>query len=257
MARPARNNIDYFPHPVNDGKKMFFIESKYGNNGYSTWYKILEQLGKNNYHYIDLRDEAQIMYLSAQCKISEDLLKNIINDLVKLNEFHKELWEKYNILFNQKFIDSITDAYNKRNNNCITLIGLLELLQVKLTPKPQKSKLKAGINPQRKVEDSKEEESKEKVTKNHSFKNSIYFDFELLKKDIGEKYQKYDLKDYHESMINYSASRGKKYIDWLATCRSWINRDIKELKNKKNGKGKNNGIHRKNRQEPGELSRRN
>ena len=29
MARPERNDIDYFPHEVTHGKKMFIIENKY------------------------------------------------------------------------------------------------------------------------------------------------------------------------------------------------------------------------------------
>jgi len=61
MARPERRNVDYFPHPVKHGKKMFFIENKYGNDGYSSWFKILEQLGDADDHYLDLEDQSQLM----------------------------------------------------------------------------------------------------------------------------------------------------------------------------------------------------
>jgi hypothetical protein len=33
------------------GRKMHIIESKYGNNGYAAWFKLLEELGKANNHY--------------------------------------------------------------------------------------------------------------------------------------------------------------------------------------------------------------
>lgn len=71
----------------------------------------------------------------------------------------------------------------------------------------------------------------------HLFKNSVYFDFEILKKEIDIKYHKYDLKYYHQNMIDYSESKGAKYKNWLATCRSWINRDIKEGKIQANNNG--------------------
>lgn len=33
MARPQRNNVDYFPFFCKEGKSMFYIEQKYGNDG--------------------------------------------------------------------------------------------------------------------------------------------------------------------------------------------------------------------------------
>jgi len=91
MARPERNTIDYFPHLLGEGKKMYFIENKYGNNGYATWYKILEKLGSTEYHYLNLNREDEVMFLAAKCKVTEDLLISIINDLSKMDVFDKEL----------------------------------------------------------------------------------------------------------------------------------------------------------------------
>ena len=42
MARPERRNVDYFPHYLSEGKKMYLIEHKYGNDGYAVWFKVLE-----------------------------------------------------------------------------------------------------------------------------------------------------------------------------------------------------------------------
>jgi hypothetical protein len=39
------------PTECNHGRKMHIIESKYGNNGYAAWFKLLEELGKANNHY--------------------------------------------------------------------------------------------------------------------------------------------------------------------------------------------------------------
>jgi hypothetical protein len=127
MARPESNTVSYFPHKIGDGKKIFSIEAKYGNDGYATWFKILEKLATTENHYLDLNDEVEVMYLSAKCKVSEEVLFSIINDLLRLGCFDKILWEK-RYLWSQVFIDSIQDAYSRRNNKCITYEGLCKHL---------------------------------------------------------------------------------------------------------------------------------
>jgi hypothetical protein len=158
MARPQRNNVDYFPLYVDNGRKMFFIEQKYGNDGYAAWLKILSELGKADYHYLNLKDDTQLMYLSALCRIDLDTLNNIINDLVRLGEFNKIFWSE-KILFSEKFVSSIEDAYNKRSNNPPTLQSLELLLKGLGVLKQGFSISKGDVKPQRKVKDSKEEET--------------------------------------------------------------------------------------------------
>ena len=114
MARQQRNDVDYFPHGVNHGKKMSIIRGKFGNDGYAVWFMILEELGKANYHYLNLDDEMQLMYLSDQFKVDEKMLLDIVELLVKFGEFDKEFWTKSKIIWSQKFNDSIADAYKKR-----------------------------------------------------------------------------------------------------------------------------------------------
>ncbi len=113
MARKPKNIVDYFPHGVNNGAKMQYIEDKYRNDGYATWYKLLEYLGKSNNHYVDLNKKVNVLFLVGYCKVNEKTLFEIINDLVDLEEFDRELWEK-GILWNQSFVDSISGVYSKR-----------------------------------------------------------------------------------------------------------------------------------------------
>ena len=120
MARPERNNVDYFPFYCEDGNKMFYIEETYGNDGFSTFIKLLRELAKTNYHFLDLSKSTTIMFLSAKCKISKETLISIINDLVELGKFDKILWDENKVIWCQDFVDSIQDAYLRRNNNCIT-----------------------------------------------------------------------------------------------------------------------------------------
>lgn len=172
MARKERNDVDYFPHSVNHGKEMFYIRSKFKNDGYAVWYMLQEQLGKSEYHYIDLSDNTNLMYLSAEFGVEENTVLEIINVLVGFGEFDKELWELDKILFSQRFVENIADAYKKRHNSCIDRNQLLILLTSKGRSLSSKSIpyeglgiLKVSDNTQRKEKESKEEYKKEKKEK--------------------------------------------------------------------------------------------
>lgn len=114
MAREQRKDVDYFPHDCTHGRKMHIIETKYGNDGYATWFKLLEQLGKANNHFIDISDEMTLMFLTSTFKIDEEKTISILNDLSKLGAIDKELFEKHKIIYSEKFCNSIEDAYRKR-----------------------------------------------------------------------------------------------------------------------------------------------
>lgn len=161
MARPERNNVDYFPFLCEEGKKMYYLEEKYGNDGFATFLKILRELAKTNYHYLDLSKKTTIMFLSAKCKVSTEVLESIISDLVELEKFNSTLWIENKIIWCQDFVDSIQDAYSKRKNKCITFDSLILRLQSLGVRKPIKFKTKDPVNTQSIVEDTIEEEKKE------------------------------------------------------------------------------------------------
>jgi hypothetical protein len=174
MARPQRNNVDYFPFYCEDGNKMFYLEETYGNDGFAVFVKLLRELAKVDYHYLNLSKPASMMFLSAKCKVSKEVLEAIINDLVMLEKFDSELWTENKIIWCQDFIDSIQDAYVKRSNNCIDKNGLLSLLvslgirkPLKGNRKPSKQPTDSPVKPQSIVKDSIinkiKEENKRKI----------------------------------------------------------------------------------------------
>jgi len=120
MARPERNNVDYFPFICEDGNKMFYIEETYGNDGFATFVKLLRELAKTNHHYLDLSKPTTQMFLSAKCKVSKETLLAIIKDLVDLGKFDKVLWDENSIIWCNDFVESIQDAYIKRKNIAIS-----------------------------------------------------------------------------------------------------------------------------------------
>lgn len=187
MARPERHNVDYFPFLCKEGKALFYIESTYGNDGFSTWIKILRQLAVTNFHYLNLNSKADLMFLSSKCKVSESILKNIINDLCELGEFDKELWENCKVVWSDKFIESIQDAYTKRNSICMNKLSLSSHLLCLGIIKPSEKDVLCNINPQTILKDNIEDKTKEDIMSIIELLNSICF---LSFKPMAEKNKK-------------------------------------------------------------------
>ncbi|OHT44457.1 Lin1244/Lin1753 domain-containing protein [Flavobacterium tructae] len=192
MARPERNSVDYFPFLCEEGKKMFYLEETYGNDGFATFVKLLRELAKTEYHYLNLSKPSTMMYLAAKCKVQKTVLEAIINDLVDLGKFDAVLWKENNIVWCQDFIDSVQDAYKKRNNNCITFDGLLTLLDSLGIRKLKKDQTIDSINTQRKEKESKVEESKEKLdARKLKFSSTLQPFLDLYGKDFLNDFYRY------------------------------------------------------------------
>jgi len=152
------------------------------------------------------------MYLAAKCKVLEEVLLNIINDLVKLGVFDKKMWEN-KIIWDQQLIESIHDAYNKRNNDCITLLGLSELLTGLGILKPQLSVENEDSNTQSRVEKSRVKKSRV-FTPPSVEEVVLYFEENGYSKKAGEKAFKW----YNDS--DWIDSKGNHVIGWKQKMQS-------------------------------------
>jgi len=193
MATQKKNTVDYFPHMIGDGKKMDFIEKRYGNDGYATWFKLLEALARTDNHYLNLNDEIEISFLASRCNVEEEVLISIINDLVKIKVFDAELW-KHRVIWSQIFVDSIQDAYKRRANKCMQHADIIKELNTQgfnLTPimhatcihdvnktsknddKNPQSKLNKSIEDKSRVEEEEKEENFDVVNDDNSSNSNI------------------------------------------------------------------------------------
>jgi len=225
MARPQRNNVDYFPFLCEEGEKMYYLEETYGNDGFATFVKLLRELAKVDYHYLNLSKPSSMMFLSAKCKVSKEVLEALITDLVMLEKFGKVLWNENKVIWCQDFIDSIQDAYTKRANKCIDYNSLLLLLTSLGVRKPSKNTLKpsllpleGGVNPQSIVKDSKEKDIYRKF-------NHLSLSIDEFNK-LEEKYNKEDIDSVLDSIENYKLN--KNYTSLYFTANKWLKKDHKQ-----------------------------
>jgi len=223
MPRPEKNNVDYFPFICRSGKKMYYIEQKYKNDGFAVFVKLLRALAESDYHYIDLSNIQSLSYMTAVCCVDEDKLRSIINDLSMLGKFNTELWTENSIIWCQDFIDNIQDAYIKRKNKCITFDGLLLHLDSLGVRKLSKSKLNVVKNTHTILDNTIVDNIKPKKGLNKRITSEVKIpEFDEFKKYALENKPDADiesvrLKYKSWTEADWTNGNGKKIINWKST----------------------------------------
>lgn len=115
MARPVKETVDYYPHFVKSGRTIFILESRYGNDGYAFWFKLLEILGDAEGHYYDCSIPNNWAYLLAKTRCSEDTAKAIISTLLTLDKIDGKLWNDRQVIWCQHFVDNVSSVYKMRH----------------------------------------------------------------------------------------------------------------------------------------------
>ena len=171
MARPIKNTVDYFPHIIKNGKTIFILESKFGNDGYAFWFKLLELLGSSDNHVYDYNNLADWEFLIAKTKVSEEKAHNILQTLADVGAIDSELLEK-KMIWCENFIKGIDVVYRNRRQE---------------TPKkpvitrrnPTADVVSTPDNPQSIVEDTIVEDSKEENKDRESQAPSMKIEIEV------------------------------------------------------------------------------
>ena len=140
MARPTQNTVDYFSHDCNHKQTMYILESRYKNDGYAFWFKLLESLGSAPNHFLDLNDEIACEFLAAKTNLNWSSCDEILTLLAKINAICPDLWAK-KIVWCQKFVDRMAGVYAKRKRELPSkpsfCDGNVSIVSVSVTETPQ------------------------------------------------------------------------------------------------------------------------
>ncbi|MFA5378465.1 MAG: Lin1244/Lin1753 domain-containing protein [Dehalococcoidia bacterium] len=162
MARPTKEGVDYFSHDVDacNKKTMMILESRFGNDGYAFWFKLLEILGASATLSYRTDSDDDWLVLVTKTRVTEAVAFEILDLLARLGAIDPDLWE-HRIIWVQKLVDRIAPVYEKRK----ALIPQKPELPER---KPNKRNENAGyggdsgaISTQSKVKESKVKESKD------------------------------------------------------------------------------------------------
>lgn len=161
MARPQKNNLDYYSHDsgMRNDIKIKALRRKFGHKGYSVYVMMLEHLASCEYLQFEW-NELSIELLTPDFDVDAEELEEIINYGCKLKLFEIDL----GILFCPKMLERhsmiLTDRKGYNPNN-----SPLGVLKADLSSKSGKNPSLSGNNTQSKVKESKVKESKEKESK--------------------------------------------------------------------------------------------
>ena len=208
MARPRKQEVDYFPHYCDHGKVLFILENNFKNDGYAVFYKIEELLARTEGHCYDCSKPENWEYLLSKMNIDETIVSEIIEKLVVMNVIEPELWKEKRIWM-QSFVDSITDAYARRK---VHLPLKPELMS---TETPVRG-INVNINPQSKEEESKVNKSKERKT----FIAPSLDEISLYCLERKNNIKPQHFLDY-QTARDWKLKGGQKIKDWQAVIRTW------------------------------------
>jgi hypothetical protein len=115
MARPKKQGVDYYPHDTDsmNRRTVYILESRFGNDGYAFWFKLLEILGQQDGLYYDCRNDANWEFLLAKTRLGGGIATEILDTLVKVDAIDAELWEK-RVIWCQNFVNRLADVYKNR-----------------------------------------------------------------------------------------------------------------------------------------------
>jgi hypothetical protein len=102
-----------FPHVTQPGKTLAALESRWGNDGYAFWFKLLELIGNTGGFCYNCNNPADWEYLLAKTKVSDEIAGAILDKLAELEAIDGELWLEGRI-WSDNFVSGVAAAFEKR-----------------------------------------------------------------------------------------------------------------------------------------------
>ena len=164
MARPSKNNAEYFSHDADmrNDVKIKALRRRFSHKGYAVWCFILETLTDTDYFEIDFNEVSQEL-LAADYDITVEELREIVQycELIGLLQITPE-----NKVFSAAHQRRFSGLINKRERDrerLQTLINKRKQTETEvIAAKTSENEDYRSDNSHSKVKESKEEESKEK-----------------------------------------------------------------------------------------------
>ena len=232
MGRPRKQTVNYFPHDADASEKktLYILESKFGNDGYAFWFKLLELLAKNEGHFYDVRNPAAWEFLLAKTHVSEDIGNQIMALLLELDAIDRELWGE-KIIWVQHFVDGVADAYRNRKTDPPPKPCLLRQeggKEVVTTPRnPQGTVVSTVRNPHTILKDTILDNTKEKAT--------TELDFEDFKEELRSEFPDVNFDNEVKKFHLYWSEGGRKLKRPKFALRNWMEK-AREIKGPAPGK---------------------
>lgn len=184
MARPKKDNADYFSHDADmrNDPRVKALRRKFGLEGYAIWNMILEVLTDSD-HFEYEWTELNIELLAGDFDIDPDLLEEVISYCQTIKLLEKE----DGLIYSSKMKERFESLLNKRNRD------RKGSKPKKPTTETPKEIVSDDENPQSKVKESKVKESKEEEISKEVFSFEDFWEKypkKIAKKKCKDKFKK-------------------------------------------------------------------
>lgn len=102
MGRHHKLTLDFFLHDAvaSSDRKIRYISKKHGNDGYATYFRLLEMLCREEGIQVSIGSEFDAEVIAEDCHLRDAAhFYRIIQDCVECGLFDKQLWEGERVIF--------------------------------------------------------------------------------------------------------------------------------------------------------------
>jgi hypothetical protein len=177
MARPRKDNADYFSHDNNmrNDTKILALRTKFGNKGYAIWNMLLEVLTDAEEFKIEL-SKLDYELLAGDFRVDTEELKEVVKYLVEIRlltkEYDAQIYYSENLIKRLKpVMDKRVRAREQSEQQIRQKDGTFGGFSGNNTEQPAVS---VSETPQSKVKESKGKESKVKTSEPSSQVQEIF-----------------------------------------------------------------------------------
>lgn len=117
MGRSKKLTLDFFIHDVHasDDIKIQLLEARFKLEGYATFFKLLELLGRHEGVQLPLTDHKLVRLLALKFHLRDEVhLLAIIQECVELELFDRQMWESERIVFSHDLLENNRSQFNRK-----------------------------------------------------------------------------------------------------------------------------------------------
>lgn len=217
MTRTQKDVVSYFPHDADacTGDTLTVLQSRFGNDGYAFWFKLLEKLSYTDGHCLDCSNSNKWHLLLAKTGVDEKIGVDIMKLLVEMQAIDKDLWDS-KLIWCQKLVDNFKNIYVNRRRE----LPQKPLITNKKGKTTGKKVLTTDESTQSRVKKSRVDKTidyrnKEKTITTESFE--VFWKAYPKKKSKGDAERAFKKVNPGEQLLTTmlaTIERAKKSVDW-------------------------------------------
>jgi len=197
MARPSKRNCDYFPLFVDQSRDLYYLETRYGIEGYYFYYRLREFLCKSDELTYRIEFEADWDYLYKYIAIDKEKVDEMLNASADNGIIDQELWYRTKIIWQDNLASNLTDAWRNRKDGTPNkpVVEVEEKLKAREGVSGTINPVSNVINTQRKGENTTMKGKNTKLDKLKDTRPNTKFiesDSKPMKKSIEEVLKKHE-----------------------------------------------------------------